>query len=72
MQFAGSITDSQANAIIGAMWKWFVDDLPFGATPQMESIAASKVAAVVCDAVHEDITLQPLHEAYGRKRGYSR
>lgn len=54
-QFQGSITDTQANAIVTALFKWVSD--------------RSTVAAIICDAVHEDITLQPLHDAYGRKVG---
>jgi len=51
-QFPGSLTDAQADAIIANLFKWVSD--------------RSQVAAIVCDAVHSDITLQPLHDAYAR------
>lgn len=53
-QFPGSITERQADAVIRALFEWIRD--------------VSVVAVIVCDAVHEDITLQPLHDAYSRLR----
>jgi len=63
MQFPGSITESQADAIVSAMFKWMVD---------MIDGPRSLVAAVICDAVSADITLQPLHNAYGRRAAQHR
>lgn len=52
--FIGSITDDQADAIVLTIYRYTRD--------------RSMTAAIVCDAVHEDITLQPLHDAYARLR----
>jgi hypothetical protein len=68
-QFPGSITDKQADAIVNNLFKWIVPvNRPVDATASID-MARSTVAAIICDAVSEDITLQPLHEAYGRKVG---
>jgi hypothetical protein len=53
-QFKGSITDTQADAILHSLLMWLKPE------------GRSTIAAIVCDAVHEDITLQPLHDAYER------
>lgn len=54
-QFEGSITDKQADAIVSALVLWL-----------HERGGKSVIAAIICDAVHDDITLQPLHDAYAR------
>lgn len=59
-QFKGSISEKQADAILDSLWKW--NDC------QTSYIGRSKVAAIVYDACHEDITLQPLHDAYAKRK----
>lgn len=60
--FTGSITDAQATAIVHTLFQHLVSTSNDG----MVDRGRSTVAAIICDAVHADITLQPLHDAYGR------
>ena len=61
---SGFITDSQADAIVETLFDWLVDS----ATVHDKSMGRSQVAAIVCDATHLDITVQPLHYAYARAK----
>jgi hypothetical protein len=61
------LTDTQADAIVGAIWDHVDVYMPHtrhGHTVQ----AFNVVAAIVCDATHADITVQPLHDAYARAK----
>lgn len=64
-EFAGSITNRQADAIVRSLFQHFVTTSNDGSL----TLGQSKVAAAICDAVSADITLQPLHDAYGRFTG---
>lgn len=48
------ITEAQADAIVRNLFKWL--------TERQKSI----IACIVCDSVSDEITLQPLHNAYAR------
>jgi hypothetical protein len=58
------LTDSQADAIVGAMFRMYVDGRP----DIVSKANVSLIAAIVCDATSADITCQPLHEAYRRAK----
>jgi hypothetical protein len=67
------ITEEQADAIVEQLFRVIVDSVvPYVDGKHWQESDVSKVALIVCDAVTEDITLQPLHHAYRRakdKRG---
>jgi hypothetical protein len=60
------INESQANAIIDAMFKWIYDEPITNSERQRERL--SIIANIVIDAAHSDITNQPLHIAYQRAK----
>ena len=60
----GFITDSQADAVVETLFSWLVDS----ALVHDKHMGRSQVAAIVCDATHKDITVQPLHDAYARAK----
>lgn len=65
-QKASYLTDEQADALIHALVVNLYSSTDRPSPPWDIPLSVSKIAAIVCDAVSADISLQPLHDAYGR------
>lgn len=58
------ISAEQADAVVEHLFRNIVD----GHAEPQQGVRVSLVAAVVVDAAHQEIALQPLHEAYRRAK----